>query len=62
MKSLTLGPFEHDDVVAESVRFAPGESFETGANGVLGSGVLDAFNLVIDYPDHKLFLAPRKRS
>jgi hypothetical protein len=62
MKSFTLGPYEQDTVRAISMRFTPGYSFETGANGVIGYGILNAFNLVIDYPDYKLFITPTKRT
>jgi aspartyl protease len=62
MKSFALGPYEQDTVRATSMRFTPGLSFETGANGIIGEGVLNAFNIILDYPDSKLFLAPTKRT
>jgi hypothetical protein len=62
MHSFKLGPYEQDTVGAESIRFPPGISDETGANGIIGYGVLNAFNLIFDYPDYKLFIAPTKRS
>ena len=62
MRSLSIGPYEQDTVSAASIPFASGETYETGANGILGYGVLNAFNLILDYPDSKLFIKPTKRT
>ncbi|HLJ84875.1 MAG TPA: hypothetical protein VKT51_11940 [Candidatus Eremiobacteraceae bacterium] len=58
LHSLKVGPFEQDLVPVMPLGFPQGESFNTGAEGILGEGVLSPFNIVIDYPDLKLFLTP----
>jgi hypothetical protein len=62
MHSLKLGPYEQDTVQAASIRFPPGISMQTGANGIIGYGVLSDFNLILDYPDSKIFITLTKRT
>lgn len=62
LKSLTIGPYEQDTVPAASLQFASGGNFETDANGILGYGVLNAFNIILDYPESRIFITPTKRS
>jgi hypothetical protein len=62
MHSFKLGPYEQNTVRVQSIRFPPGFSDETGANGIVGYGVLDAFNLILDYPNSKIYISPTKRS
>ncbi len=62
MHSFKLGPYEQDTVGVESISWPPGISDQTGANGIIGYGVLNAFNLILDYPDSKIYLTPTKRS
>jgi hypothetical protein len=62
MHSLKLGPYEQDTVQAASIRFPPGISMQTGANGIIGYGVLSDFNLILDYPDSKIFIKLTKRT
>ena len=52
-----LGPFRLPDVAAA---FAPGEvrSKQEGADGVIGNGLLNRFNLVFDYRNERLYLEP----
>lgn len=62
MHSFKLGPYEQDTVGAASISWPPGISDETGANGIIGYGVLNAFNLILDYPDSKIYITPTRRS
>lgn len=62
IKSLKIGPYEQDSVSVTPLGFPDGESFDTGGEGILGEGVLSAFNLTVDYPDLEIFLSPTKRS
>jgi hypothetical protein len=58
--SFRLGEFRLPDV---SAAFAPGEvrSKQEGADGVIGNGLLDRFNLVFDYRNERLYLEPNDR-
>jgi hypothetical protein len=62
MHSFQLGPYDQDTVGAASISWPPGISDETGANGIIGYGVLNAFNLILDYPDSKIYITPTKHS
>ncbi len=58
LHSLKVGPFEQDLVPVMPLGFPTGESFNTGAEGILGEGALSPFNIVVDYPDLKMYLTP----
>jgi hypothetical protein len=57
-ESLTIGGFALDNVPV-SYSIAGGES-ENGSNGLLGNEVLRRFNLVFDYPNERMFVAPNQ--
>jgi hypothetical protein len=57
-ESLTIGGFALDNVPV-SYSITGGES-ENGSNGLLGNEVLRRFNLVFDYPNERMFVAPNQ--
>ncbi len=57
---LKIGSFEFEQLTAFS---APAEmrSKQTGADGVIGAGLLCRFNLVFDYPNDCLYIKPNRQ-
>jgi hypothetical protein len=60
IKNLRLGPLNMANVDAA---FTPSEirSKQRGADGVIGGGLLNRFNLIFDYAGNKLYLVPNSR-
>jgi hypothetical protein len=57
-ESLNIGSFVLNDLPV-SYSISGGES-ENSSNGLLGSEVLGQFNLVFDYPNERMFIAPNQ--
>lgn len=62
LKSFKIGPYEQDIVAGASLRLPPGYSLISDGDGMIGYGVLDAFDLILDYPDSMIYLKPTAKS
>ncbi|MBK9015077.1 MAG: aspartyl protease family protein [Saprospiraceae bacterium] len=60
--SLSLGDLQCNEVITNFQDLEEGmdTTMLQGRNGIIGNGVLSRFDVIIDYPGHKLYLQPNK--
>jgi membrane-associated protease RseP (regulator of RpoE activity) len=60
--SLSLGDLSCNEVITNFQDLDEGmdTTMLQGRNGIIGNGVLSRFDVIIDYPSHKLYLQPNK--